>query len=153
MAPRPKPTAILKLQGSSRANGRAHEPELPACDRDAPAYLCGPALDEWDRLAGPLIDSGVLTIVDRACLAACCAAYGRWIEAEAKVRELGHVIETPNGSLQVSPYVSIANEALRQYRAFAIELGLSPSSRSRVRATKPAKDDGGFDKFLNKSKH
>lgn len=151
MAPRPKPTAILKLQGSRRANGRAHEPELPPATRDMepPAILCGHALAEWHRLLPALVDAGVLTCVDRMCLAACCACYGRWVEAEQILREQGHVITTTNGNPQINPALSIANESLRQYRAFAIELGLTPSSRSRVRADKPAKGDGGFEQYLN----
>lgn len=152
MAPRPKPTAILRLEGSRRANGRTHEPVLPVADRDPPAHLYGAGLEEWHRLVGPLIDSGVLTIADRGALAAACHTYGRWVEAEAKVRELGLVIMTANGCPQVNPHLSIANESLRQYRAFAIELGITPAARSRVKAEiRPASRDG-FEQYLNKRK-
>ena len=79
-----------------------------------------------------LLGLGLLTDVDRAALAAYCQAWARWIEAEEAIREHGMVVETDKGNLIQSPYVGIANQAMKQMRAFLVEFGMTPSSRSRV---------------------
>ena len=56
---------------------------LPTC----PAHLCLSARAAWKRLARLLHDIGLLSGLDRSALAACCQAYGRWVEAE-KFRDM-----------------------------------------------------------------
>jgi len=46
----------------------------------------------------------LLTIVDRATLAAYCQAWSRWVEAEANIQRFGAVIKTPKGLPLVNPY-------------------------------------------------
>jgi P27 family predicted phage terminase small subunit len=56
---------------------------LPRC----PTHLSDAARKEWRRLATPLHDAGILTLADRAALAAYCQAYARWVEAEERLAE------------------------------------------------------------------
>ena len=42
------------------------------------------------------------------------------------------MITTPNGYQQPSPWVAVANKSLEQLRGFAVEFGMTPSTRSRV---------------------
>jgi hypothetical protein len=51
---------------------------LPRC----PAHLSDVARKEWRRIATPLYRMGVLSVTDRAALAAYCQAWARWVEAE-----------------------------------------------------------------------
>ncbi len=53
---------------------------------------------------------GVLTTVDRAALAAYCQAYGRWVEAEEKLKETPTMFRTPGGYVQQSPWLAVANK-------------------------------------------
>ena len=46
---------------------------------------------------------GVLTVIDRAVLAAYCQSYGRWVEAEEKLAETPTIFKTPSGYVQQSP--------------------------------------------------
>lgn len=66
---------------------------LPRC----PAHLDRVARNEWRRLATPMFEAGVLTLADRAALAAYCQAYARWVEAEEKLKETPRLLKTPSG--------------------------------------------------------
>lgn len=75
---------------------------------------------------------GVLTTIDRAALAAYCQAYGRWVEAEEKLRETPALFKTPSGYVQQSPWMGIANKQLELMGRFMVELGMTPAARTRV---------------------
>ncbi|PWR02424.1 phage terminase small subunit P27 family [Meridianimarinicoccus roseus] len=104
---------------------------LPRC----PPHLSAVARKEWRRLATPLFEAGVLTLADRAALAAYCQAWGRWVEAEGKLAETPALLKTPSGYVQQSPWLSIANKQLEIMGRYMAELGLTPVSRSRVAVT------------------
>ena len=104
-----------------------------------PSHLNEPAKTEWRRIAPVLYEAGLITHIDRALLAAYCQNYGRWVEAELKLKELREsvpkqdlVIKTMNGNYVQNPWIQIANRAQEQMAKLAVEFGMSPSSRSRV---------------------
>ena len=101
---------------------------LPRC----PPHLSHAAQKEWRRLATPLWRMGVLTVWDRAALAAYCQAYGRWVQAEEKLAETPVLIKAPSGYVQQSPWLTVANKQLELMGRYMAELGLTPSSRARV---------------------
>ena len=84
---------------------------------------------------------GLLTKVDIPALEAYCVAYGRWVEAEKKVKELGVVVKTTNGNPIQNPYLSAANKAMKQMRQWMSEFGLTPASRTRVTAVEAEEPD------------
>ncbi|MEM6560029.1 MAG: phage terminase small subunit P27 family [Planctomycetota bacterium] len=143
---KPKPTAIKELTGNpgKRALNKS-EPKpaakLPAC----PKHLGDEARKEWRRVTKQLADLNLLTDLDRAVLAAYCQAWGRWVEAETELRKHGPVVKSPSGYPIQNPYLSIANKAMEQMRKLLPELGLSPSSRSRIQTPTDAEADDGFD--------
>lgn len=68
---------------------------------------------------------GVISIVDRAVLAAYCQAYGRWVEAEGKFKEAPLNFKTPSGYVQQSPWLGIANwqmERMGRYMARPLDI-------------------------------
>ena len=87
---------------------------------------------------------GLLTEIDGQALATYCQTWARWREAEQKIKEYGMVIKGKGGYPVISPYVAVANPAMHQMRAFLMEFGMTPSSRSRV--TTPHAD-GDVDPF------
>ena len=101
---------------------------LPRC----PAHLNRAAATEWRRIAGALQRVGALTTFDRAALAAYCQAWGRWVEAEERLRETPALIKTPSGYVQQSPWLLIANKQLELMGRYMVELGLTPAARSRM---------------------
>jgi P27 family predicted phage terminase small subunit len=106
---------------------------VPRC----PAHLNAAAAIEWRRVARALRDAGVLTVFDRAALAAYCQAWGRWVEAEERLRETPPLVKTPSGYVQQSPWLLIANKQLELMGRYMVELGLTPAARSRVMADSP----------------
>lgn len=108
-------------------------------------HLSEIAQAEWARVCGELYAAGLLSSVDRAILGAYCQAFGRWVLAErtlaemAKHDELSHgfMIKTINGNAIQNPIVGVANKAMADMARYATDLGMTPSSRSRVTARLP----------------
>lgn len=137
---KPTPTAQRKLRGNpGKRPYNANEPIYPT-PGDAfdaiPEPILGNelAMAEWSRLAPMLRQSGHVGEADRAALIAMCLEWSRYVEATKKVRELGMVVKAPSGYPIVNPYLSIATKALAGCNKLWPELGLTPSSRSRVAA-------------------
>ena len=106
---------------------------LPTC----PPHLNPAAAAEWRRIAKALQQAGVFTTFDRAALAAYCQAYGRWVEAEERLRETPALYKTPSGYVQQSPWLGIVHKQLELMGRYMVELGLTPAARSRVLAGCP----------------
>ena len=106
---------------------------LPRC----PGHLTPPAAREWRRVATALHGMGALTTIDRAALAAYCQAYGRWVDAEERLRESPLLYRTPSGYVQQSPLLGIIHKQLELMGRYMIELGMTPASRSRVTVAAP----------------
>jgi P27 family predicted phage terminase small subunit len=132
---KPKPTMTRLLDGNPgkrRINDR--EPTPPPGVPDCPDHLDDEARAEWFRTAGVLHEMGLLTMADRAALAAYCTVYSRWVHAEAQVKKFGSIVKSPEkGFPMKSPYLTIADQALEAMRKLMVEFGLTPSSRSRIR--------------------
>ncbi len=135
-SPRPKPTAIKKLEGN-----RGHRPlpkdepqpdkTIPSC----PSWLSSKAKKEWKRIVPELSRLGLLTIIDRTALACYCDAYSILVRASKEIKD-DFTYEYINKEFQTKrhtkPEVAIANDARAQIKAFCIEFGLTPSARSRM---------------------
>jgi P27 family predicted phage terminase small subunit len=146
--PPKKPTAWRRAEGNrgKRAWNRA-EPKPPEGTPDCPEHLGEEARAEWYRLVDTLVSMGVITIVDRAVLAAYCQAYGRWVEAEQKLQETPVLFKTPSGYIQQSPWLNIANRQMELMGRYMAEIGLTPASRSRIAIMNPANEPEPIDKI------
>ena len=142
---KPSPTAIKELEGNPgkrKINEAEPKPEkkAPPC----PKWLEPEAKKEWRRLSKQLEQIGVLTEVDQAAFASYCQAYARWKAAEEFITSHGYVSMTPAGYVQQLPHVSISQTYQKIMNRCAEQLGLTPSSRSRLIAGEPGgtvKDD------------
>lgn len=131
--PAPKPTAWRRAEGNRGKRAWNHdEPIPPEGIPDCPPHLNEAGREEWYRLVDALVEMRVVTIVDRAALAAYCQAYGRWVEAEEKLKETPVLIRTPSGYVQQSPWLTISNRQMELMGRYMAELGLTPASRSRI---------------------
>lgn len=137
---KPVPTALRLVTGNQgKRPFNQHEPKPRVTVPTCPAHLSPSAKAEWKRLGQTLHQLGVISELDRAAFAAYCQAYGRWVEAERKLRETPALLRTPAGYVQPSPWLAIANKNLELMHKFMTELGLSPVSRSRVSAQPPTR--------------
>jgi P27 family predicted phage terminase small subunit len=109
-------------------------PDMPERAPSPPKHLTKSAKSKWRSISKKLHRLGILTEVDVPALALCCQAYGRWVDAEKQLGKTGMVIKTTNGNLVNSPYLNIANTAMRDCYNYLREFGMTPSSRTKVTA-------------------
>jgi P27 family predicted phage terminase small subunit len=140
---RPLPTVVKELAGNpgKRALNKA-EPKPARFRRvpQAPDFLTGLARKKWKELAAKMHRIGMLTEVDLDTLACYCIVYARWRAMEKKLEKQGEVILTSNNNPIQNPYLAIANRSLEQMNKLAAEMGITPSSRSRVKAVPPSEE-------------
>jgi P27 family predicted phage terminase small subunit len=148
---KPKPTAQRRLDGNPGHRPlNTREPPTAALDAtfDTPPPELPPgAQEEWKRLAPLLRRAHQVGPTDRTVLMAVCIEWARYLEAMAKVQKLGPVVTTPNGYPMTNPHLSIATRALAACTKLWPELGLTPSSRSRISTVAPASPDDPFAEF------
>lgn len=130
-----KPTALKMLQGNPgkrklNKEGPAPEPltEVPA----VPGWLGEWGAEAWEMAAPWLTKTGIMTRTDTHNLAAFCAAYQRWRDAESEVTTRGVTVTDKKGVLKKNPACTVINESLRQMATFGSALGLDPASRARL---------------------
>lgn len=134
----PKPTALKKLAGNPGKRAlNQHEARIAPAMMRAPRHLDTEAKREWRRVVKELYQVGLLTQVDRAALSAYCQAWSRWVKAERDLEGKPLTMETDKGYCYPNPLLGIANSALEQMRKWMTEFGMTPSSRSRVKAEEP----------------
>jgi P27 family predicted phage terminase small subunit len=149
---KPVPTALKKLRGNpGRRPLNENEPEAPVSEKvpQCPPYLQGEARKEWFRIAPMLHETGLLTKLDVRMLASYCVDFATWIDATNEIQRSGSVIMGGKDKdiPMLSPFVRVAREAEQACHRKLIEFGLSPSSRTRVKVSKPEAKDP-FELFL-----
>jgi P27 family predicted phage terminase small subunit len=133
--PKPKATIVKLITGNpGRRPINANEAAPRVLIPHPPEMLKGAALTEWRRITPLLAEVGLIAKLDRAILAGYCKAWARWIECERMLESTGLIVKAPNGYPMYSPYLSAANKALDQVRQLSEQIGLSGSSRSRIKA-------------------
>lgn len=152
--PKPLPSNVHRMRGNPSKKSQSEltdavRPEVAI--PKAPAFLLPEAKKEWKRISVELEKHGLVTNLDRAALAGYCQAWGRWFDAEKKLKELGDrglVETTPSGYKQMGVWLQICNRAQEQMKSYMAEFGMSPSSRSRVTASPQMEmfPDGSEDK-------
>ncbi len=146
---KPKPTAIKILQGNpGRRPINTDEPSYEALGDDCPDHLGPVAVKEWKRMCELLQSSRILTSADRSALAAYCVAWGRWVEAEENIKKTGILVKSPNGFPMQNPWLPVSNKAFDHMRQLLQEFGLTPASRSKVKALPDDKKESGLKKLL-----
>jgi len=148
--PKPKPSIIRDLEGNQGKKRRNRsEPEFPPADpMSPPEWLNVVAREEWLRVAPVLGKVGLLTVVDVTALAAYCACYSRYREAEEVLEQLGttFTVRDDKGVIKgrwPMPEVGIAVKMLDKVRALAGEFGFTPSARGRIELDKLGVNDVG----------
>lgn len=116
---------------------------FPIC----PSHITCEAKLEWDRITNELNDMGLLSKADRTVIALYCQAWQRWKKSELMICEMGEVIPAPKTKTPMrNPWLTVANKAHEQCHKMLVELGLTPSARSKIKIdkTEKAPDDTEF---------
>jgi len=144
MGRKPKPTQVKLLNGNpGKRPLNEREPEYPVGLLDAPRNLSDVGRKEWLRVGNLLCQQRVLTQADFAVLAVYCWNFQEWIRVTNAFKngKARMIAATPNGYEAVSAFFVIEGRLEKQMMSAAVELGLTPSSRSRIKG--PDKNDGG----------
>jgi P27 family predicted phage terminase small subunit len=123
------------LRGKRPQNDREPVPEAATPDFDRPPdELAGDplAVKEWARVVPMLRVCGVVSNAERSALIALCTEWSRYLEAGANIRQLGMLIKGKDGWPVRNPFIRIENDCLKHCQRLWTELGLTPSSRTRL---------------------
>lgn len=149
---KPKPTKLHILDGNPSKidldEKIEKEPKPIPIAPECPEWLNDLAKKIWNKFYPELEMLGLLTIIDEMAFAGLCQNYAIYIEAEKFLKKNGRVMRTRRGAVKTRPEVYIANNALNFVKSFAIEFGLTPSSRGRIILPSGTLDDE-FEKLLD----
>lgn len=136
----PKPTELKLLQGNPghRQIDAADEPQPRAGIPIPPPHLNKEARLQWFRWCDELKHMRVITMAERETLAIMCDTWARYLKAEAAIENHGLLIKSPKGYPIQNPALSIRNQAAKELLRFAIEFGLTPAARTRVKTVDPS---------------
>lgn len=142
------PTEIKKLKGTlQKCRTNFDEPQYPKVDWiPAPEYFGEVAKNEWDRVIALLCPIGVVRESDLVTVEAYCVAYENYRICSDLAKTQDPFVRDLNGIPKKNPVWQQMNECLAIMIRLSVELGLTPSSRSRTTAAAP-KDKGSFDDF------
>jgi P27 family predicted phage terminase small subunit len=134
---RPKKPAQLKVvEGSFRKDRDSHGVAVELGLPDCPVWLPKNAKKYWRKIGPELEKVGLIAKVDQAMFAAHCDSVGKYEEVTRMLAELDDMLdETPQGFMVQSAMFTIRNKLWDQVKSSSQEFGLSPSSRSKVKAT------------------
>jgi P27 family predicted phage terminase small subunit len=115
---------------------------VPDAALNPPDFLSDEARAEWARVVPELSRLRLLTILDIAPLAAYCASFGRWIEAERILARMaaedpetkGLTVRGALGTAILNPMLKAARLSAQDMLRFATEFGFSPAARTRIQA-------------------
>ena len=147
---KPTPTALKLLKGNPGHRPPPPDepkppPDIPRCPRS----LNKEAKAEWRRITKELDALGMIGIIDKAVLASDCQAWAHWVDACERLEKTGMVIRSSEkvtikpdgteirsmGAPMINPYQKIATTENAKMMKALIEMGMSPSSRPRVKTT------------------
>lgn len=158
---KPIPTKLKLLHGNpGKRPLNATEPKVKPGELKVPKEMRGKefavARKCWQRLVPLLFDSGIYTEIDRDALMGYCFSYQEWIDAIDKVKRSGTIIkvEIAPGRFQYQrhPFFNVANISFKKMLTLMSEFGMTPSTRSRLKAGEAPKEIDEFDSFLSRRK-
>jgi len=149
---KPVPTKLRVLRGNpGKRSLPAREPQAtqPAKVPAVPSHLSRIAAAEWRRIVGELHAIGVLTGLDLRILEAYCDTYAKVRAASIVLDKQGltytTTTETGCAMHRKRPEAEVYSTALGHMRAYACELGITPSARTRVQVPAKKDDDAARD--------
>ncbi len=140
---KPKPTTLRILQGkaghrpinSAEPQPKAGKPKMPVNVSRVPiAKSC------WTWLVAELDAMKTLTTADAKIVEFFAVTYGHWRTATKAIEAGGLTYETEvdgDHRIIVRPEVAVAAQTVARLESLGAELGLSPSSRTRIKINKP----------------
>jgi P27 family predicted phage terminase small subunit len=135
---KPKPTSVKQLQGNPGKRPLNKREPKPLTEVKRPWGLGrGLAGKFWDEHAPELERLEVLTGVDGPAFRLAAEHYSLAIEALKELRAEGLTIEGRDGPKK-HPLAQIARDNSMAFKSYAVEFGMTPSSRARLKLPEDA---------------
>ena len=144
------PTAVKKLKGTlqkCRTNFDEPFPEALVAMPTDPDILDEIGMKEYRHKAEAMAKLGCFTEWDNSALCAYAALYSSWVKIEKTLAEEGYVVQSGKGNPIRHPLVGMRNATLALMNNYLVQFGLTPVSRSKVKADKDAKKDNEWAAF------
>jgi P27 family predicted phage terminase small subunit len=140
--PKPTPTHLRVLRGDRKDRINTREPKPKKTRPRCPEWLTPEAKVVWRRVAKHLDEMGVYSSADSDVIVSYVHAVVNYQNATKAVESMGLLIEGRRDGLVTNPAVRIQRDAATLIRMLASELGLTPSSRSRLSVEEATADAG-----------
>ena len=147
---KPTPTHLKLVMGNPGKRKINHdEPKTEYKTPEMPSVLADSiAQEHWSYIVAELESMGTLAHSDMGIITAAALAWNRMVRAEERLREMSEkkgggyieVIPTKAGNVIMNPIVRVANTARVEFVKYCAELGLSPTSRTRIKVEKPKQE-------------
>jgi P27 family predicted phage terminase small subunit len=148
---KPLPTRLKVVKGTARPHRINHDEPTPCISVPAaPSHLDERAKSKFVEAAEMLARHGVMTELDASALARYAVVWCRWIDAEIEVARRGAVVKTAAGNIVQNPFLAVANKCLLQLAQIEPEFGMTPSSRTRIRAAPASETKDPFEDYLKR---
>ena len=103
----------------------------------------------WNRITRDYTHTGVLTSVDTDALQIYCEAVVRYRHGAAMLEQSGPLVRgSRRGDLIKNPLHQVVRDDADLVRAFARELGFTPSARSALTAMQESDEDDALDRWM-----
>lgn len=157
--PKPKPTALKLITGNPGKRAIPEDIPQPTGElEDCPDFVVGAARTYWPYVTG-LIQSvpGVSKRPDEVAAAVMCQAICDFVEATEALSENGgsyQDVETKAGGVmtRIHPAVAVRKTSFDQIMKICAEFGLTPSSRTRLKADLGGDKKNPNDKYFSQAK-
>lgn len=158
--PKPEPTHLQLLKGTDAKHPERinqNEPQPRPTTPKRPSWLTHEAKRCWEKLAPICERMGTLTEADGEAFTALCIAWADMVDnfrivkewkrrARQNAREhgqmnMGAVSRTKSGYAQAIPQVAMMRAAMKEFRAWCGEFGLTPSARRGISIADDTSED------------
>jgi len=154
---KPQSNATRRATGQDKVHPERvnkSEPVVPLGAPDMPPHLDAIAVEKWNHLMGLLEEMGILNKADSDLLEAYCVTYSGYRKALESVNRTGQVLilksdEGKSVEARRNPFSVELHKYMDRMTKLLAEMGLTPSSRSRVAAT-PKQEDDPFAEWLKR---
>lgn len=153
---RPKKPTLQKIAEGNPGKAKL-EPEREVKAElgvpEAPEFLEGEALKEWNRITPHLYNAGLLAHIDLAGIVAYCQSWGRWVTAEKKLKGQPLITVSKTGVEKRNPNLGIAHAEMANVWKCLSAFGMTPSSRAGLFVEAPSEHNTNlWKKFAEMSK-
>lgn len=143
--PAPTPTHLRVVRGVRTDRINKNEPKPKTTKPKCPTWLSDEAKVIWRRTAKQLDQMGLLFEADQDVIVAYVNAVVNYQRATELVDRSGVLIKGRRDGVVTNPAVRVQRDAAQQIRMLAGELGLTPASRTRLKAEETSDDSAILD--------